>query len=128
MKSDECEETILSLMAIFDGEPPLISKEQAARHVNGCALCQTEIKRQEAAANMLSRQKRRADVVNLWLEIEKSISDKPIAKPIVSRNFFLLLGAILVIYKLVEMISAHDLGFMFKLIKINTELKLEGES
>jgi hypothetical protein len=145
MKSDECEETMLSLMAIFDGEPPLISKEQAVRHVIGCEQCQMEIKRQEAAANMLLGQKRRVDAVNLWLEIEKRINNKPIPKPVMSRNFFLLLGAVLIIYKLLEMIPAQDMGFLFKFIpvvfiaalfyffkenpfKINTELKLEGES
>jgi hypothetical protein len=145
MKSDECEETILSLMAIVDGEPPLISKEQAARHVIGCEKCQMEIKRQEAAANMLSGQKRRADAIYLWREIEKRISNEPISKPIMSRNVFLLLGAILIIYKLLEMIPAQDLGLLFKFVpvvfiaalfyffkenpfKINTELKLEGES
>jgi hypothetical protein len=144
MKSDECEETILSLMAIYDGESPFISKKQAARHVIGCEQCQMEIKRQEAAANMLLGQKRRADAVSLWPEIEKRISNKAISKPIMSRNFFLLLGAILIIYKLLEMIPAQDMDYLFKFIpvvliaalfycfkenpfKINTELKLEGE-
>lgn len=143
MKSDECEEAILSLMAIFDGEQPVIPEELAARHVIGCERCQMEIKRQEAAANILSGQNRRADAVNLWFEIEKKISNKPILKPVMSRSFFLLLGAILLIYKLLEMIPAQDMGFLFKLIpvafiaalfyffkenpfKINTELKLEG--
>lgn len=145
MKSDECEEAILSLMAIFDGEQPLISKEQAARHLNGCENCQMEIKRQEAAANMLLRQTRRETAVNLWPEIEKRISNKPTSKPIMSRYFFVLIGAILTIYKLLEMIPAQDMGFLFKFVpvvfiaalfyffkenpfKINTELKLEGES
>jgi hypothetical protein len=99
-----------------------------------------EIKRQQAVAKLFRGQKRRADEVSLWSEIEKRISDKPIVR----RDFFLLLGAILVIYKLLEMIPSQDLGFLFKFVpiiliaalffffkenpfKINTELKVEGE-
>jgi hypothetical protein len=145
MKSDECEATILSLMAVFDGEPPLLSAKQAAQHVIGCEQCQLEVKRQEAAANLLSGYKRRTDGVDLWLEIEKSLTHKPISKSLMGRNFFLLLGTILILYKLLEMIPSQDLGFWFKFVpvvfiaalfyffkenpfKINTELKLEGES
>ncbi|HEY7911831.1 MAG TPA: hypothetical protein VIG62_07955 [Blastocatellia bacterium] len=140
MKLDECEETVLSKMAEMEGEPPLISEEQTARHLIGCEKCRMEIKRQQAAANLFRGQKRRADEVSLWSEIEKRISDKPIVR----RDFFLLLGAILVIYKLLEMIPSQDLGFLFKFVpiiliaalffffkenpfKINTELKVEGE-
>jgi hypothetical protein len=145
MKSDECKETILSLMAVLDGETPLLSTEQTAQHIIGCQQCQMEMKRQEAAVRLLSGQKRRADMVNLWLEIEKKISNKPISEPVMGRNFFLLLGAILISYKLLEMVPSRDLGFLFKFVpivfiaalfylfkenpfKINTELKLEGES
>jgi hypothetical protein len=145
MKSDECEATILSLMAVFDGETPLLSAEQTAQHVSSCAQCQLEVKDQKAAASLLSGQKRRADNADLWLQIEKRINNKSISKPVMGRNFFLLLGAILIIYKLLEMIPSQGPGFLFKFVpvvfiaalfyvfkenpfKINTELKLEGES
>jgi hypothetical protein len=140
MKLDECEETVLSKMAEMDGEPPLLSAEQTARHLIGCEQCRMEIKRQERVAYLLQGQTRRADAVSLWFEIEKRMSDKPIVR----RNFFLLLVAILVIYKLLEMIPVQDPGFLFKFVpvgliaalffifkenpfKINTELKLEGD-
>lgn len=141
MKSDECEETIMSMMAEVDGETPILSAEQTARHLSGCEQCRMEIKRQEAVASLLRGRRRRADPVDLWLEIEKRMGNKPIART----DFFLLLGAVLVIYKLLEMVPAQDPGFLFKLVpvvfigalffffkenpfKINTELKLEGES
>jgi hypothetical protein len=140
MKQDECEETVLSLMAQMDGEPPLLSAEQTAQHLIGCEQCQMEFKRQQAAANLLQGQKRRADVVSLWFEIEERLSDRPIVR----RTFFLWLGAILVIYKLLEMVPVQDPGLLFKFVpvvfvaalfyffkenpfKINTELRLEGE-
>lgn len=102
-----------------------------------------EIKRQEATVNLLQRQKRRAGAADLWFEIEKRINDKPVPEPVAWRYVFLLLGAILVIYKLLEMIPAQDFGLTFKFVplifslvlfyllkenpfKIDIELKLEG--
>ncbi len=143
MKSDECEETILSAMAEMDGETPLLSSEQKARHLRRCEQCRMEIERQKVAVNLLQKQKRRTGAADLWFEIEKRIDGKPVSEQIARRHFFLLLGAILVIYKLLEMIPARDLGFLFKFVpvifiaglfyffkenpfKINTGLKLEG--
>ena len=91
----------------------------------------------------LQRQKRRAGAADLWFEIEKRIDEKQVSETVALHYFFLLLGAILVIYKLLEMVPAQDLGFTFKFVpvifiaalfyflkenpfKINTELKLEG--
>ena len=143
MKLDECEETILSAMAEIDGETPPLSAEQRARHLSQCEQCCVEIARQKIAAGVFQKQNRRIDEVDLWFEIEKRIGDKPISELIQTRYFFLLLGAILIIYKLLEMIPARDFGFLFKLVplvfvvalfylfrenpfKINTELKIEG--
>ena len=143
MKLDECEETILSVMAEMDGETPLLSTEQTAQHLSQCEQCQTEINRQKETFNLFQGQKRLVSQADLWLEIERRISDTPISEPIRTRYFFLLLGVILVVYKLLEMIPAQDFGFLFKFVplifiaalfyflkenpfKINTELKLEG--
>lgn len=144
MKLEECEETILSVMAEMDGETPLLPKEQTAHHLIGCERCQMEIERQKIAVNLFQKQeRRRTGEVNLWLEIEKRLGDKTSSEPVQARYFFLLLGALLVVYKLLEMIPAQDLGFLFKFVplifvaalfyffrenpfKINTELKLEG--
>ncbi|HLM00149.1 MAG TPA: hypothetical protein VK400_03775 [Pyrinomonadaceae bacterium] len=143
MKSAECEEIILSAMAESDGEPPLFSAERKARHLSRCEQCRIEIERQTFAANALQKQKRRAEKADLWSGIEQRINEKTVSEPFAQRHFFLLLGAILVIYKLLEMIPARDFGFLFKFLplifivalfyllkenpfKINTELKLEG--
>jgi predicted anti-sigma-YlaC factor YlaD len=143
MKLDECEETILSAMAETDGEAPLLSAEQTALHLNRCEACRTEIERQKIAVDVFQKQERRAVQADLWLKIEKRISGEQISEPLQTRYFFLLLGAVLVAYKLLEMIPASDFGFLFKLaplifvaalfyflrenpFKINTELKLEG--
>jgi len=143
MKLDECEETILSVMAEMDGETPPLSAKQTAQHLSRCEQCRSEINRQKETFNLLQAQKRLASETDLWFEIERRISDTPISEPIRTRYFFLLLGVILVVYKLLEMIPAQDFGFLFKFVplifiaalfyflkenpfKINTELKLEG--
>lgn len=144
MKVDECEATVFSVMAEMEGETPLLSPEQTARHVTSCERCQAEIERQKAAVDLLQRQKRQtAGAIDLWSEVEKRIRDKPASGSVRARYFFFLLGAVLVLYKLLEMIPAQDLGFWFKFaplgfvaalfyflrenpFKINTELKLEG--
>ena len=143
MKPDECEETILSVMAETDGEAPLLSAGQTTLHLSRCETCRTEIERQKIAVDVFQKQERRAVQADLWLKIEKRIAAEPVSEPLRTRYFFLLLGAVLVAYKLLEMIPANDFGFWFKpapLIfvaalfyffrenpfKINTELKLEG--
>jgi len=143
MKLDDCKETIISAMAEMDGEPPLLSAQQTTRHLSECEQCRAEIERQKIVVNLFLKQERRTSGADLWIEIEKRIGDKPGSEPIRTRYFFLLLGVILVIYKLLEMIPVQDFGFLFKLVpvifiawlfyllkenpfKINTELKLEG--
>ena len=102
-----------------------------------------EVERQKIAVNLFQKQERRTGEADLWFEIEKRIGDEPSSEPARARYFFFLLGAVLVVYKLAEMIPAQDLGFLFKFVplifvaglfyffrenpfKINTELKLEG--
>ena len=144
MKVDECEATVFSVMAEMDGETPMLSPEQMARHVAGCERCRAEIERQKAVVDLLQRQKRQtAGALDLWPEVEKRIRHKPASGSVRARYFFFLLGAVLVLYKLLEMIPAQDWGFWFKFaplvfvaalfyflrenpFKINTELKLEG--
>lgn len=144
MKSDQCEEILFSVVAEMDGEAPILSPEQTARHVTGCERCRAEIERQKATVNLLQRQKRQtAGAIDLWPEIEKRIREQPESEAVQVPYFFFLLGAILVLYKLLEMIPAQDWGFWFKLaplvlvaalfyffrenpFKINTELELKG--
>ena len=113
MKVDECAATVFSLMAERDGETPLLAPEQMARHIAGCERCRAEIERQKAAVDLLQRQQRQtAGAIDLWPEVEKRIRDKPASARM--PYFFFLLGAVLVLYKLLEMIPAQDWGFGFK--------------
>src|SRR5688572_26202419 len=116
MKSDECEETLLSIVAEMDGEAPILSPEQMARHLTGCERCRAEIERQKAAVNLLQRQQRQtAGAIDLWPEVEKRIREQPVSETVRAPYFYFLLGAVLIIYKLLEMLPAQDWGLWFKL-------------
>jgi hypothetical protein len=128
-------------MAVRDGEKPLFSFEKAEDHLMNCENCHQEIEQLENTLNLFKNQARPDAVIDLWSGIENQLKEKTVtAKQ--RWQPFILLGAILIMYKLLEMIPERDLGFLFKLVplvfvvalflllkenpfKINTELKHE---
>jgi hypothetical protein len=135
----------MAAMAIADGyQPPELSVEQVEAHLTSCAECRRELDQLHELSNLLNTQERRLRTENLWQKIEPRL--------VVSRNtstaavlplFFL--GAVLLGYRLIELIPDRDLSFLFKFVpvlfviaafsylrenpfKINPELRLEGES
>lgn len=137
MKELTCEDVLISQMAATDGEEPQFSKQQLATHIAACANCQHELKQLQALDHLLARQTLSEPHVDLWLAIESRI-----AKRTDHWQPFALIGLLLVIYKLLEMLPARDLGLAFKLVplvivvllfvfirenpfRINTELVLE---
>jgi len=137
MNELSCEDVLMAQMAVADGEEPAFSKELLAAHVTVCANCQNELKQLLALDRMLASQPLAEQHVDLWPMIENRI-----AKPVLGWRPFALIGLLLVIYKLLEMLPAHDLGMAFKLVplvivillfvfikenpfRINTELVME---
>jgi hypothetical protein len=140
MKEVTCEDVLMSRMAAADGEEPELSKQQLSTHIAGCANCQHELHQFQALDQLLTGHTVSEPRVDLWPAIENRI-----AKP-TSAAFrwqpFALIGLLLVVYKLLEMLPARDLGLAFKLVplvivvllfvfirenpfRINTELVLE---
>ena len=134
MKELTCEDVLMSQMAAADGEE--FSKQQFATHIAGCANCQHELKQFEALDQLLTGQTLSESHVDLWPSIENRIVKRASWQP------FALIGLLLVIYKLLEMLPAHDPGMAFKLVplvivvllfvfirenpfRINTELVME---
>jgi hypothetical protein len=89
---------------------------------------------------LFENQTRRGQDADLWLEIETGIGAQTASQ--ISLKPFVLLGLILVTYKLLEMLPAQDFGLAFKIVplifvialfvfikenpfKINAELALE---
>ena len=142
MSEIECKDAILSAMAEFDGEAPLLSSEQTNAHLAVCANCRQEIEQLQTTVGLLQMQARREQPADLWRLIEKRIESQQKVTPQTNWKTFALLGALLVAYKLLEMLAPQEFGFLFKLVplifvialfgflkenpfKINTRLTLE---
>jgi len=138
----KCDDAMLTMMALLDGEETEVYSEQAAAHLAGCENCRQEIEQLRNIANLFKGQRRREQSADLWLEIEKRLDEQTSTPQQVKWQPFLILVAGLVAYKLFEMIPERELGLLFKLVplilvvalfgflkenpfKINTELALE---
>jgi predicted anti-sigma-YlaC factor YlaD len=140
MTRTNCENVLMAMLAELDGEESEISAEEKSLHLAECAACRTEFEQIQKTGNLLQRQARREPETDLWSAIEKRIQPK--TAPRVGWRWFLVLGALLVAFKLLEMLPAEDFGLWFKIVplifvvalfgflkenpfKINTELILE---
>jgi predicted anti-sigma-YlaC factor YlaD len=142
MNAIKCEDAILTMMALLDGEEAKVSSEQAAIHLDECENCRREIEQMRNTVNLFKGRQRREQSADLWFEIEKRLEAQTSTAPPVKWQPFLILVAGLVAYKLFEMIPERELVLSLKLVplilvvamfvflkenpfKINTELALE---
>ena len=138
MKELSCEDVLMAQMAAADGEESGFSKELLTAHVAGCANCQHELEQLQVLDQMFAGQHLSETRVDLWPVIENRIAKRAVP----GWQPFALIGLLLVLYKLLEMLPARDLGMAFKLVplvivallfvlikenpfRINTELVLE---
>jgi Putative zinc-finger len=138
MHKENCEEILIALMAVFDGEQTDFSPEQLNAHTAECESCRREIEEMQGAFSLLREQSRNEFNANLWPSIDARID----AGAKTRWTPFLFVGALLVGYKFLEMIPETAFGFVFKIVpvalvvalfvllkenpfKINTELILE---
>lgn len=136
MNKENCEEVLIAMMAVFDGERTAFSPEQLNSHLASCENCRQEIEQTQNTFTLLKSQERREFDVDLWSAIEPRLEAKTNWKP------FVFLAVFLVVYKLAEMLPVIDFGFAFKFVplvfvialfavlkenpfKINTDLILE---
>lgn len=141
----ECERVCMAAMAIADGQSSELSSQQIEAHLTSCAGCRQELGQLRALAGLLDAQERRRRTEDVWPRVEQRL---PVAVPAQRKSQiwypFLLLGALLLGYRIVELVPSRDFGFLFKLVpivlviaifsylrenpfKINSELSLEGE-
>jgi hypothetical protein len=140
MKELSCENVLMAQMAAADGEEPGFSAQQLTAHIAACANCQHELKQSQALDQVLTGHTLAEQRVDLWPAVENRITKH--TSSVISWRPFALIGLLLVIYKLLEMLPARDLGLAFKLVplvivallfvlikenpfRINTELVLE---
>lgn len=140
MNGTNCEDILMAKMAELDGEKKEISAEAMNLHLSGCENCRLEFERMQSVGNLLEKQTRREQSADLWSAIERRIGVRNAST--ISWKPFVVIGAILVIYKLLEMLPERDLGLAFKIVplifvaalfvflkenpfKVNAELGLE---
>ncbi len=131
-------------MAREDGYVSDLSADQIESHLAGCADCRIEVRQLRALANLLDGQKRRQRTESVWEHVDQRLPDSfptPSATRVVYP--FVILGLLLLGYRLFEMIPDRHFGFLYKLVpillviaafgylrenpfKINSELTLEG--
>jgi anti-sigma factor RsiW len=140
-----CESVCMAAMAIADGYQSELSSDQIEAHLANCSDCRREVGQLRALSSLLDSQERRQRTENVWQQVELRLPDAA-APPSIYQSWhaFMVLGALLLGYRIVEMIPDRDFGFLFKLVpllfviaafsylrenpfKINSELRLEGE-
>lgn len=145
MSELNCESVSMAAMAIADGYQPELSSDQIGTHLASCANCRREIEQLQELSSLLDSQERRLRTENLWQKIEPRLPN--VTRTSTSRvsTSFVFLGALLLGYRLLELIPERDFSFLFKFVpvllviaafgylrenpfKINSELSLEGES
>jgi predicted anti-sigma-YlaC factor YlaD len=126
MKNTNCEEILIQKSALLDGEKADLSAEQINAHLETCANCRREIAQMESTIIMLGRQARRAPDADLWSAVERRIGAEPKAISAVKWQPFVLVGAFLVAYKLLEMIPERDFGWTLKIVPLVFAVALFG--
>src|SRR6266851_4871248 len=145
MSKLKCESVCMAAMSIADGYQSELSSDQIEAHLADCSACRHEVGQLRLLSSLLDAQERRRRTENVWKQVERRLPDAATARSI-SKAWrpFVLLGALLLGYRIVEMLPDRDLGFLFKLVpvvfviaafsylkenpfKIDSELRLEGE-
>jgi predicted anti-sigma-YlaC factor YlaD len=140
-----CESICMAAMAIADGYQSELSSDQIETHLAECSDCRREVGQLRTLSSLLDAQERRQRTENLWKRVERRLPDAaPAQSTSQAWRPFMLLGVLLLGYRIVEMIPDRDFGFLFKLVpvlfviaafsylrenpfKIDSELSLEGE-
>jgi len=140
-----CESVCMAAMVMADGYVSEFSPDRIKAHLAGCAECRREVEHLQVLSSLLDKQERRPRTENVWKRVEPRLAHAPASQrtsPVLYP--FILLGVLLLSYRLVQMIPDRDFGLLFKLVpllfviaafsylrenpfKIHPELRLEGE-
>ena len=145
MSELNCESVSMAAMAIADGDQPELASEEIETHLASCSDCRRELEQLQKLSSLLDTQERRLRTENLWQKIERRLPAVTQTSPSRVSRSFMFLGALLLGYRLLELIPDRDFSFLFKFVpvllviaafgylrenpfKINSELSLEGVS
>jgi hypothetical protein len=146
MTKPDCKTVCVAAMAMADGYVSELSADQIEKHLAQCADCRQEVQQLRELTALLDNHQRQLRTENLWNRIEQCLPNAlPAKRSSQARYPFVLLGLLLLGYRLVEMVPDRHLGFLIKVVpillviaafcylrenpfKINAELRLEGEA
>ena len=145
MSDLNCKSVSMAAMAIADGYQSELPLEQIEVHLASCADCRRELEQFRELSSLLDTQERRLRTENLWERIERRLVGARSTSTSAVLPSFIFLGALLLGYRLLELIPDRDFSFLFKFVpvllviaafgylrenpfRINSELSLEGES
>ena len=144
MSKDYCEQVRISVMAISDGEEPLLPANEVNEHIRSCADCQRALEQQKQAVGLLASQTRRVFAEDLWPKVAVSIEASAKLERRTEMLLFALLSIFLLAYKVIEVLPGIAVGVAIKLaplavvfvffcllkqnpLVINQNLRLEGD-
>lgn len=115
MNQANCDDVLMAAMALADGEEePGLSGAQVEAHLAGCETCRLEMAQFSQTVHLLETHERRAYDADLWPAIEQRISKKAMPRALV----FWALGALLIAYKLVEMLPEDAPGYAVRIVPV----------
>lgn len=134
-----CENVLMAMMAAADGESPQLSPEELRKHLGACEGCRNEAARMQQLSGIFQQVTRREDSIDLWPAVNSRLVQQPSR---VSWQPFAIAGALLVAYKLYEMLPEAGPGWAITFVpliifgallvflrenpfKINTDLLME---
>ena len=143
-KEEYCEKVQLSAMVILDGEIPPLSVKELDEHLKSCADCRRELEQQKVVIGLLEEQSRRLITEDVCSRVAATIEESRVK--LNSRQglgLFIVLGLILLAYKIIEVLPNFTTGLVIKMIpivsvfvfflllkqntfKVNKNLKLHG--
>jgi len=107
-----CDDVLMLKMAEADGEPVEVT-DPAKLHFEQCETCRNEFAQMQAMNNLMMKQIRHEQNVDLWPLIEKRTAGSQIHwMP------FAVLAVLLLGYKLFELLPERDPGFAVKLVPL----------
>jgi predicted anti-sigma-YlaC factor YlaD len=144
MSELNCEMVCLAAMVILDGREAELSAEAIEKHLTNCPACRDEVEQMTALETLLESQKRREQAADVWPTIREVVVSSPRKETSRAWVPFVVLGVLLLGYRLIELIPKANLGMIFKVVpiliviavfmyvkenpfKINAQLRLEGE-
>lgn len=114
MKIENCDDVLMAAMALADGEEAALSEAQVDTHLAGCEACRLELELAGEAVRVLEARGRRIREPDLWPGIEKRIS----AGAAPSTLVFWALGAVLVGYKLIELLPEEAPAYAYRIVPL----------